>query len=92
MDNLKVDKVVLCCDIGRCLQNNVGVCSNCDITNNHCLFSDGPVREQSPNDIAPDRGDVITKNVQVNPTTLYSDTVPATTQDKEPSTKSSRTA
>ena len=71
MENLKVDKVVLCCDIGRCLQNNVGVCSNCDITNNQCLFSDGPVREQSLNDIAPDRGDVITKNVQANPTTLF---------------------
>ena len=70
MVDLKVDNVVFCCDLGRCPQNNVGVSSSCDITNNFCLFSDGPVRENNCKDITPDRGDVITKQVQTNPPTL----------------------
>ena len=61
MVDLKVDNVVFCCDLGRCPQNNVGVSSSCDITNNLFLFSDGPVRERTFRGIgiASDRGDVI---------------------------------
>ena len=83
MVDLKVDNVVFCCDLGRCPQNNVGVSSSCDITNNLCLFSDGPVRERTLKGIASDRGDVITKQVQTNPPTLNFHNLASSTMYKE---------
>ena len=64
MNNLKVDTIVVCCDMnGRCLQNS-GVCC-CDIANRSRLLSDGPAGEH----IAPDDGECFTREVQSNPTT-----------------------
>ena len=76
MNNLKVDTIVVCCDMnGRCLQNS-GVCC-CDIANRSRLLSDGPAGEH----ISPDDGECFTREVQSNPTTPHSDTVPGYTQD-----------
>ena len=68
MENLKVDKVVFCCDIdGKSHQNSVDFCfCCCDITSNDCLFSNGPVRECYID--APDDGENLTQKVQPNPT------------------------
>ena len=67
MENLKVDNVVFSCDIdGKRHQKSVDFCfCCCDITNKHCLFSNGPVREHLVD--ALDAGDNLTKDVQTNP-------------------------